>query len=203
MLHKKACIHIFSCDQAALRMVFSACPSVCSSVRLSHLFHYLPIIVSPWNFQFSGIITNDQSKVNAKDQGQRSKVKVTEVKTQLCRFRTVTPVWIHIWWWNDAHSLMVLIRGALLFSGSSVKFMVTQLQNRRFWPSLNSPMAMKARTKLEATYKRCPIVFQDHTSNCKVKWLTKSSILTQNRRFRTVTPVWNHQWLQNYAQSLK
>ena len=32
----------------------------------------------------------------------RSKVKVTEVITQLSRFRTVTPVWIHIWWWNDA-----------------------------------------------------------------------------------------------------
>ena len=27
----------------------------------------------------------------------RSKVKVTEVKTQLSRFWTVTPVWIHIW----------------------------------------------------------------------------------------------------------
>ena len=46
----------------------------------------------------------------------RSKVKVTEVTTQLNRFRTVTPVWIHIWWWNDAYSLIMLRRGALLFS---------------------------------------------------------------------------------------
>ena len=45
----------------------------------------------------------------------RSKVKVTEVNTQLNRFRTVTPVWIHIWWWNDAYSFMKLRRGALLF----------------------------------------------------------------------------------------
>ena len=30
--------------------------------------------------KFSGVITNDQSKVHAKSQGQRSKVKVTEVK---------------------------------------------------------------------------------------------------------------------------
>ena len=45
----------------------------------------------------------------------RSKVKVTEVTTQLNRFRTVTPVWIHIWWWNDAYSLIMLKRGALLF----------------------------------------------------------------------------------------
>ena len=42
--------------------------------------------------KFSGVITNDQDKVHAKGQGQRSKVKVTEVTTQLNRFRTVTPV---------------------------------------------------------------------------------------------------------------
>ena len=65
--------------------------------------------------KFSGGITNDKSKVHAKGQGQRSKVKVTEVTTQLNRFRTVTPVWILIWWWNDAYSLMLLRRGALLF----------------------------------------------------------------------------------------
>ena len=91
----------------------SVCPSVRLSVRLSHLFDYVShhrIIM-----KFSGVITNDQSKVNAKGQGQRSKVKVTEVTTQLNCFRTVTPVWIHIWWWNDAYSLMLLRRGALLF----------------------------------------------------------------------------------------
>ena len=65
--------------------------------------------------KFSGVITNDQSDVHAKGHGQRSKVKVTEVNTQLNRFRTVTPVWIHIWWWNDAYSLMILRKGALLF----------------------------------------------------------------------------------------
>ena len=43
------------------------------------------------------------------------KVKVTEVKTQFSRFRTVTPVWIHIWWWTYAQSFMWLRRGALLF----------------------------------------------------------------------------------------
>ena len=45
------CINIFSCDQAALEMVFSVCLSVCPSVRLSHLFDYVSIIVSSWNFQ--------------------------------------------------------------------------------------------------------------------------------------------------------
>ena len=65
--------------------------------------------------KFSGVITNDRSDVHAKGQRQRSKVKVTEVMTPFSRFRTVTPVWIHIWWWNDAYSLMLLRRGALLF----------------------------------------------------------------------------------------
>ena len=87
--------------------------------------------------KFSGVITNDQSKVHAKGQGQRSKVKVTEVTTQLNRFRTVTPVWIHIWWWNDAYSLMLLGRGALLFFK-----VIRQIsrshgsKNRRIWPRL-------------------------------------------------------------------
>ena len=65
--------------------------------------------------KFSGVITMVKSDVHAKGQGQRSKVKVTEVNTQLSRFRTLTPVWIHIWQWNDAYSLMMLRRGALSF----------------------------------------------------------------------------------------
>ena len=131
---------IFSCDQAALQMVFSVCPSVrlsvCPSVRLSvtpfWLCSHRRIIM-----KFSEVITNDQRKVNAKGQGQRSKVKVTEVTTQLNRFRTVTPVWIHIWWCNDAYSLMLLRRGALLFFK-----VIRQIsrshgsKNRPIWPRL-------------------------------------------------------------------
>ena len=40
--------------------------------------------------KFSGVITNDQGKVHAKGQGQKSKVKVKEVITQLNRFRPIT-----------------------------------------------------------------------------------------------------------------
>ena len=133
----------------------SVCPSVCLSVTPFWLCSHHRIIM-----KFSGVITNDQSKVHAKVQGQRSKVKVTEVTTQLNRFRTVTPVWIHIWWWNDAYSLMLLRRGALLFFK-----VIRQIsrshgsKNRRIWPRLG--------------------------------------------RFRTVTPVWIHQWLRNHTQSLK
>ena len=67
-------------------------PSVCPSVTpFSPCSHYHIIM------KFSGVITNDKSDVHAKGQGQRSKVKVTEVTTQLTGFRTVTPVWIHIY----------------------------------------------------------------------------------------------------------
>ena len=87
--------------------------------------------------KFSGVITNDKGDVRTKGQGQRSKVKVTEVTTQLNRFRTVTPIWIHIWWWNDAYSLMLVWRGALL-----VFKVIRQIsrshdsKNRRIWPRL-------------------------------------------------------------------
>ena len=122
--------------------------SVCLSVTPFWLCSHHRIIM-----KFSGVITNDRSDVHAKGQGQRSKVKVTEVNTQLCRFRTVTPVWIHIWWWNDAQSLMLLRRCALLF----FKF-IPQIsrshgsKNIQFYPnwafpgcnsSLISPMATK------------------------------------------------------------
>ena len=122
---------------AATKQLYKWCfPSVRLSVRLSVTSFWL------WShhriiMKFSGVITNDQRKVHAKGQGQRSKVKVTEVTTQLNRCRTVTPVWIHIWWWNDAYSLMLLRRGALLFFK-----VIRQIsrshgsKNRRIWPQM-------------------------------------------------------------------
>ena len=78
---------IFSCDQAALQMVFSVCPSVCLfmaaeikfsedvrlSVCLSHLFDYVPIIVSSWNFQELLHMTEVRSMQKVKVRGQRSR----------------------------------------------------------------------------------------------------------------------------------
>ena len=111
-------------------------PSLHLSVRLSvtpfWLCSHHRIIM-----KFSGVLTSDRSDVYAKGQGQRSKVKVTEVTTQLYHFRTVTPVWIHIWWWNDAYSLIMLRRGALLFC-----MVIRQIlrshgsKNRQIWPRL-------------------------------------------------------------------
>ena len=99
------CLLFFGCDQAALRTLLSVRPSVtpfwqCSCHRII--------------LKFSGVITIDRRDVHAKGQGQRLKVKVTEVMTPFSRFRTVTPVRIHIWWWNDTQILMSL--GKLLFN---------------------------------------------------------------------------------------
>ena len=106
----------------------SVCPSVCPS----HLFDYVPIIVSSWNFQE----LSPQTRVTSM-QRSRSKVKVTEVTTQLSRFRTVTPVWIQIWWWNYAYSLMLLRRGALLFFKVICQISRSHgSKNRRVWPRL-------------------------------------------------------------------
>ena len=139
--------------------------SVCLSVMPFSLCSHHRIIM-----KLSGVITNDQSDIHAKGQGQKSKVKVTEVKTQLRRFRTITPVWIDIWWWSNAQTLMLLRRGALFFSKSSLKFqghVAKKIINfDPIWAfldcnsSLNSPMVTKWCTKLALSSKRFPIVFQ-------------------------------------------
>ena len=89
-------------------------PSVCLSVRLS-VTPFSPCSNHRIIMKFSGGITKVRSDVHAKGQGQRSKVKVTEVNTQLSRFQTLTPVWIDIWQWNHAHSSKQHRRCALLF----------------------------------------------------------------------------------------
>ena len=57
--------YIFSCDQAALLMVQSVCPSVCPS----HFFDYVPIIVSSQNFQELLPMTEVTSMQKVKGQG--------------------------------------------------------------------------------------------------------------------------------------
>ena len=68
-LHFAWSLTIFSCDQAALCMVQSVCLSVC----LSHLFEYVPIFVSSWNFQELLPMTNVTSMQKAKVRVQRSR----------------------------------------------------------------------------------------------------------------------------------
>ena len=129
---RRPIVFFLAATKAALWMVFSVRLSVCLSITPFWLCSHHRIIT-----KFSGVITNDRSDVHAKGQGQRSKVKVTEVTTQLNRFRTVTPVWIHIWWWNHAYGLMILSRGALLFF--KVIHQISRShgsKKRRIWPRL-------------------------------------------------------------------
>ena len=128
---------LFSCDQAAIWLVQSVRPSVRPSVCPSVCHTFSPCSHHRIIIKFSGVITMVKSDVHAKGQGQRSKVKVTEVNTQLSRFRTLTPVWIYIWQWNHAHSWKQHRRGALLFF--KVIHQISRShgsKNRRIWPRL-------------------------------------------------------------------
>ena len=92
-------------------------PSVCLSVRpsvcLSVCHTFFTMFPSSYHHEIFRSYYHGQKWCPRKR--SRSKVKVTEVNTQLSRFRTLTPVWIHIWQWNHAHSWKQHRRGALLF----------------------------------------------------------------------------------------
>ena len=75
----------------------SVCLSVRPSVRHTIWHCSCPRII----LQISGVIAIDRRDVHAKGQGQSARVKVAEVMTPFNRFRTVTPVWIHICWSNE------------------------------------------------------------------------------------------------------
>ena len=144
--------------------------------------------------EFLGDIIIDRSDVNAKGQGQRVKVKVTDVMAPLSRFRTVTPVWIHIRWWNDAQSLMLLRRCALLFFKVIPQFFqVTRKKNRRFWPKLGVSgleLQFEFTNDYEMMHKawssiwEFPIDFQGHPSNFKVTLVKKIADFDPNWAFR-------------------
>ena len=160
--------------------------------------------------KLAGVITIDIIDVHGKGQGQRSKVKVTEVMTPFSRFRNVTPVWIHILRWNDAYSLMLRRRGALLFFKVIRQISRSHGQHiRRIWPRLGVSglylqfqsingyemmhNAWRGIGQVPYCFSRSSVKLQGHVA--------KKSIFTQIGRFLTVIPVWTHQWLRNDAQT--
>ena len=194
---------ILAVTKQLLRTLISVCqsvhPSVGLSIRLLHLFsqcscHHIII-------KFSGAI-NDRSDVHANGQGQRSKVKVTEVKTPFSHLQTVTQVGIDIWWWNDAQSLMLLRRSVLLFLAAtkqlykwyfpSVCPSVTPL-----WLCSHHRIIMKFSWVITNDQSKVHAKGQGHRSKVKV-----TEVTTQLNRFRTVSSVWIHIWWWNYAYSL-
>ena len=108
-------------------------PSVRPSVCLSVCHTFFTMFPSSYHHEIFRRYYHVQKWCPCK----RSRSKVTEVNTQLNRFRTLTPIWIHIWQWNHAHSWKQHRRGALLFFK-----VIRQIsrshgsKNRRIWPRL-------------------------------------------------------------------
>ena len=132
--------------------------------------------------------------------------KKLPILTQIERFRTVTPIWIHQWYEMMHKAWSSIEEVPYCFARSSVKFQGrTALKIVEFDPdwafrdcssSLNSPMGTKWCTKLGSSIKEMPycssrvisVKFQGHTA-------LKIVDLTRIVRFRTVAPIWIHQWL--------
>ena len=94
-------ISLSLCLSVFLSVYLSVCLSLCLCLSQLLSLCFLHGII----MKFSGVITIDRSDVYANIQGQKSKVKVTGVKTQIGCFGTITPVWFLIWWWNDSTKL--------------------------------------------------------------------------------------------------
>ena len=141
------------------RKMKQVCGAACFIATFSRCSSHLIIM------KLSGVVTIAKSAAHANGQGQRSKVKVAEVKTifpQFGHFQTVTPVWIDRWLGNDAQSLKWQKRSPIVFFMSSVEFQGhTGWKINLFDPnwvsldcnfSLNWQMATKWCTKLEVAF---------------------------------------------------
>ena len=95
-------VSVFGCDQAALWKLLSVRLSVrsseCLSVRPSACYTFFTMFLSSYHHGIFWSYYHGQTWCPCKDQGQRLKIKVTQVKSQFSLIRTVTQVWIHIWW---------------------------------------------------------------------------------------------------------
>ena len=134
----------------------SVCPSVRLSVRLSHLFDYVPIIVSSWNFQELSLGTRVRSMPKVKVRGQRSRsqrsrpnLTVSGLKLQF-EF-TYDDEIIHIAWCFLGEVPYCFWRSSVKFQGHTA-LKIVEFDPDWAFPdcnsSLNSPMAMKCCTKL-------------------------------------------------------
>ena len=105
------CGHLDLCHDTIKVISMCMCYAVCLLIviRIAHKRCYLPcrsvrLSLTPfWLCFHHRIITKFQKWCSCKrSRSNERKVKVTEVITQHSCFQTVSPVWIHIWWWNDA-----------------------------------------------------------------------------------------------------
>ena len=135
----------------------SVCMSVCLSVCPSHLFDYVPIIVSSWKFQELLTMTEVTSMQKVKVRGQRSRSQRSTpnlaVSGPLLQFEfTYDDEIMHIAW-------CCLEEVPYCFSRSSVKYQghkalkIVEFDTNWAFPdcnsSLNTLIAMEWCTKLE------------------------------------------------------
>ena len=111
----------FSFDQAALWMVQSVRLSVCPSVCMSHLFQYVPVLISSWNFQ-------ELLQWQKWGPCKRSR---SEIKGQAHRGQSILNSHMMVKWCTN---LMLLRRGALLFSRLFIKFQGNTTKKSSIWP---------------------------------------------------------------------
>ena len=130
-LHGNCCIYleipfnlvndVFQIFLAATKQLYEwFSPSVCLSVCPSHLFRYVPVIASSWNFQELLPITKVMSMQKVKVRGQsfrsqRSQPNLTVSGLSLQFEFTYDVEMMHIAWW-------CLGEGPYCFWRSSVKF---------------------------------------------------------------------------------
>ena len=148
---------------------------------------------------------------------------MSQWSTQVCRFHTITPGWIHIWRWN-AQSLVWHRKGVLqFFLSSSVKFKVTFYKKSPFDPNSAKEEEMpyyisRSFLKFKFTDKKLDdFAFTDCNSLMATKrCITLDvahkglSVVFQCHLYNfkdtphvpIVTPVWNYWLLWNDGHSL-
>ena len=164
--------------------------------------------------KFSGVITNGRSDVYAKVQGQRSKVKVTEVKTPISHFGTIV-LQCDFTYGDEMMYKSWYCLGAVpyWFSMSSVKFQghtakkIGDLDPNWAFPdyisSLNSQMAMKWCIKNWSSIEQVPYCFSRLSVKFQGHRAKKKSILTQNWDFSNCNSSSNSQMAMKWFSNLE
>ena len=162
-------------------------PSVRPSVRPSVCHTFFTMFPSSYHHEIFRSYYHGQEWCPCKR--SRSKVKVTEVNTQLSRFRTLTPVWIHIWQWNHAHSWRQHRRGALLFLAT------TKQLYKWYFPSVRLSVRPSVRPSvcLSHLFDYVPIIvsswnFQELLPMTKVRSMQKFKVKGQRSRSQRSQP---------------
>ena len=152
-----------------------------------------------------GAVPHWFSRSSAKFQGHTAKKYRFWPKIEI--FRTVTP---------DGYEMMLKSWSSIeevpyFFQGHPWNFKVAREKYRWFWAELSVSwlsLQFKFTGGFEMIYKawsnieEVPYCLSRSSIKFKVTQDRKSPILTQIKRFWTVTAIWIHQWVWNDAQSL-